>query len=203
MSAEELMLLNCGVGEDSWESLRLQGGSTSESLKKSVPNIHWKDWCWSWNSNTLATWCKELSHLKRPWCWERLRAGGEGDDRGWDGWMASPTQWTWVWVNSGSWWWTGRPGVLQFMRSQRVRYDWATELNWTYYNISIVGEGTWWRVIRELRNSSKIFWSFKLYTCIFLIKYKILKYTLYIKKAYSHKKNQLYGAWMEVYFLLI
>ena len=69
--------------------------------------------------------------LKRPWCWERLRAGGEGEDRGWDGWMASPTQWTWAWVNSGSWWWTGRPGVLQFMGSQRVGHDWATELNWT------------------------------------------------------------------------
>ena len=70
-------------------------------------------------------------HLKRPWCWERLRAGGEGDDRGWDGWMASPTQWTWVWVNSGSWWWTGRPGVLWFMGLQRVGHDWTTELNWT------------------------------------------------------------------------
>ena len=91
---------------------------------------HWKDWCWSWNSNTLATWCEELTHLKRPWCWERLRAGGEGDDRGWDGWMASLTQWTWVWVDSGSWWWTGRPGVLWFMGSQRVGHDWATELNW-------------------------------------------------------------------------
>ena len=66
-----------------------------------------------------------------PWCWERSRAGGEGDDRGWDGWMASPTQWTWVWVDSGSWWWTGRPGVLRFMGSQRVGHDWATELNWT------------------------------------------------------------------------
>ena len=77
----------------------------------------------------LATWCEELTHLKRPWCWERLRAGGEGDYREWDGWMASPTQWTWVWVNSSSWWWTGRPGVLQFMGSQRVRHDWATELN--------------------------------------------------------------------------
>ena len=74
---------------------------------------------------------KELTHLKRPWCWERWKAGGEGDDRGWDGWMASPTWWAWVWVNSGSWWWTGRPGVLRFMGSQRVRHDWATELNWT------------------------------------------------------------------------
>ena len=78
---------------------------------------------------TLATWYEELTHLKRPWCWERLRAGGEEDDRGWDGWMASPTQWTWVWVDSGSWWWTGRPGVLRFMGSQRVGHDWATELN--------------------------------------------------------------------------
>ena len=79
----------------------------------------------------LATWCEELTHLKRPWCGERLRAGGEGDDRGWDGWMASPSQWTWVWVDSGSWWWTGRPGVLRFIESQKVRREWATEMNWT------------------------------------------------------------------------
>ena len=131
MSAEELMLLNCSVGEDSWESLGLHGYTTSPSERKSVLNIHWKDWCWSWNSNTLATWCKELTHLKRPWCWEILKAGGEGDDRGWDGCMASLTRWTWVWVNSGSWWWTGRPGVLWFMGSQRVGHDWATELNRT------------------------------------------------------------------------
>jgi len=91
----------------------------------------WKDWCWSWNSNTLATWCEELTHWKSPWCWERLKAGGEGDNRGWDGWMASLTQWTWVWVNSGSLWWTGRPGILQSMGSQRIGLDWATELNWT------------------------------------------------------------------------
>ena len=78
----------------------------------------------------LATWCEELTHLKRPWCWERLRGGGEGDDRGWDSWMASPTQWTWVWVDSRSWWWTGRLGVLRFMGSQRVGHHRATELNW-------------------------------------------------------------------------
>ena len=115
------MLLNCGVGEDTWESLGLQGDQSW---------IHWKDWCWSWNSKTLATWCKVLIHWKRPWSWERLKAGGEGDDRGWDGWMASPTRWTWVWVGSGSWWWTGRPGVLPFMGSQRVGHNWVTELNW-------------------------------------------------------------------------
>jgi len=96
-----------------------------------VLNIHWKDWCWSWNSNTLVTWCEELTHFKRPRCWERLRAGGEWDDRGWDGWMASPTQWTRIWVNSGSWWWTERPGMLQSLGLQRIRHDWATELNWT------------------------------------------------------------------------
>ena len=79
----------------------------------------------------LATSCEELTHWKRPWCWEGLGAGGEGDNRGWDGRMASLTRWTWVWVNSGSWWWTGRPGVLRFMGSQRVRLNWATELNWT------------------------------------------------------------------------
>ena len=80
------------------------------------------------NLNTLATWCEELTHFKRLWCWERLRAGGEGDNREWNGWMASSTQWTWVWVNSWSWWWTGRPSVFQFMGSQRVRHDQATSL---------------------------------------------------------------------------
>ena len=126
------MLLNCAVGEDSWESLGLQGDPTSPSQRRSVLGIHWKGWCWSWNFNTSATSCEELTHWKRPWCWEGLGEGGEGDDRGWDGWMASSTQWTWVWVNSGSWWWTGRPGMLRFMGSQRVGHDWATELNWIY-----------------------------------------------------------------------
>ena len=95
-----------------------------------VTGVHWKDWCWSWNSNSLATSCEELTHWKRPWCWEGLGAGEEGGDRGWDGWMVSLTRWTWVCVNSRSCWWTGRPGVLWFMGLQRVRHDWATELNW-------------------------------------------------------------------------
>ena len=73
-----------------------------------------------------------VDSLKRLWCWEGLGAGGEGDDRGWDGWMVSLTRWTWVWVNSRCWWWTGRPGVLWFMGSQRVGHDWATELNWVW-----------------------------------------------------------------------
>ena len=102
---------------------------TKPSCWKPVLNIHWKDWCWSCNSNTLAIWCKELTHWKRPWCWERLKAGGEGDGRGWDGWVASPTQWTWFWINSGSWWWTGRPVMLQSLGLQRVGHE-AIELNW-------------------------------------------------------------------------
>ena len=122
LRAKEFMLLNCGAGEDSWESLGLQGDPTSPSSRKSVLNIHWKDWCWSWNSNTLAAWCEELTQWKRPWCWERLKAGVEGDKRGWDGWMA------WVWASSGSWWWTGKPGVLPSMGLQGVGHDWATEL---------------------------------------------------------------------------
>ena len=77
-------------------------------------------------------WCKELTHWKRPWCWERLKAGGKGKDRGWDAWMASLTLWTWVWASSRSWWWTGKPCVLQSIGLQRVGYDWATELNWMF-----------------------------------------------------------------------
>ena len=121
------MLLNCGVGEDSWESLGLQGDPTSPFWRSALGFL-WREWCWSGNSSTLATSCEELTHWKRLWWWEGLGAGGEGDDRGWDGWMASRTRWTWVWVNSGSCWWTGSPGVLQFMGSQRVGHDW---LNWT------------------------------------------------------------------------
>ena len=92
--------------------------------------IHHKDWCW--NSNTFATWWEELTHLKGPWCWERLKEGGEKDDRGWDGWMASLTRWTWVWVSSRNWWWTGKPGLLQSMGLQRVGHEWACKLTDTY-----------------------------------------------------------------------
>ena len=98
LSTEELMLLNCG-GEDSWESLGLQGDPTSPFWRRSVLGVHWKDWCWSWNSNTLATWCEELTHLKRPWCWERLKAEGEGDEEdemvGWHHWLSGhESEWT-------------------------------------------------------------------------------------------------------------
>ena len=110
-------------------AMKLKDGCSLEG--KLWPNLEGmlksRDW-WSWNSNTLATRCEEPSHWKRPWCWERLKAG-EGDDREWDGWMTSLKRWAWVWVSSRSWWWTGKPGVLQSMGSQRVRHDWG--LNWT------------------------------------------------------------------------
>ena len=105
---------------------------------KEIQPVHSKDQSWVFIGRTnvetetpiLFTWCEELTQLKRPRCWERLKAGGEGD-RAWDGWMASPIQWTWVWENSGRWWWTVRPGMLQFMGSQRVGHKWETEMDWT------------------------------------------------------------------------
>ena len=107
---------NCGAGEGPWTARR----SNQSILKEINADYSLEGLMGSWSSNTLGTWCKELTHLKRPWCWERLRAGGEGDER-----------MRWVWANSGSWWWTGRPGMLLFMGSQRVRHGWVTELNWT------------------------------------------------------------------------
>ena len=105
--------------------------SNQSILKEIHPkSVRWKDWCWSWNAKTLATWCKILTHLKIPWYWERLKVEEEWNDREWDGWMASLTQWMWVWVSSRCWWWTGKPGVLQSMGLQIVGHDWATELNW-------------------------------------------------------------------------
>ena len=95
---------------------------------------------------------------KRPWCWEGLGAGGEGDNIGWDGWMASPTWWTWVWVNSRSWWWTGRPGVLRFMESQRIGHDWVTELNWTEDLFNVITQQT---LIEYLLCTKNIFYSLK------------------------------------------
>ena len=86
----------------------------------------WTDWCWRWSSNTLATWCKEPTHWKRLWCWERLKAGKEGGNRGWNGYMASLTQWIRVWTNYRRQWRTGKPGVLQSMGLQRVGHDFMT-----------------------------------------------------------------------------
>ena len=122
-------LLHCGVGEVSWESLGLQGDLTSPSIKEINPEYLLEGLMLKLNNN-LATWCEELTHWQRPWCWERWKAGKEGDNSGWDGWMASLTRWTWVWEASSSWCWTRKPGVLQSMESQRAGYNWATELNW-------------------------------------------------------------------------
>ena len=118
------------VGEDSSLESPLDCKSI---LRKSVLNVHWKDWCWNWSPNTLFIQCKGLTPWKRPWCWERLKAGREGEDRGCDAWMASLTWWTWVWASSGSWWWTGKPGMLQSMGSQRVRHD----SDWTDWAIMV------------------------------------------------------------------
>ena len=115
---------------------------------KEIQPVHSEDQPWDFfgrndaEDETPVLWPPhaELTHWKRLWCWEGLGAGGEGDDRGWDGWMASLTRWTWVWVNSGSWWWTGRPGMLRFMGSQRVGKDWATELDWTDTKIRMTHE---------------------------------------------------------------
>ena len=100
----------------------------------------------NWSSSTLANWCEELTHWKRPWCWERLKAGGEGDNRGPDGLMASPTGWTWVWASSRSWWCRGKPGMLQSMGSQRVVHNWVTELNWTEYSFSLKNHLLLWDI---------------------------------------------------------
>ena len=124
------MLLNCGVGEDSWESLELQGDPTSPSSRKSVLNIHWKDWCWSWKLQYFGHLTWRTDSLEKTLMLGKMKAGREEVNRGWDGWIASPTGWTWVWVSSRSWWWRGKPGMLQSMGSQRVGHDWATELNW-------------------------------------------------------------------------
>ena len=105
---------------------------------------------------------RRVTHWKGPWCWEGLGAGGEGDGRGWDGWMASLTR-MWVWVNSGSWWWTGRPGVLQFMGSQRIGHDWAAELNWILLWVQ-------WNVRRTtLNRSSKNQCKVRLYSILFAL----------------------------------
>ena len=105
--------------------------SNQSILKEISPKYSLEGLMLSWNSNTFATWCEELTHWKRPSCWESLKAGGERDNRRWDGWIESLTQWTQVWTSSKRWWCTGKPGLLQSMGLQRVGHDWATGLNWT------------------------------------------------------------------------
>ena len=129
LSTEELMLLNYGVGEDlrvPWTAKR----SNQSILKEISPEYSLEGLMLKLKLQYFGHRMRRADSLKRPWCWERLKARGEGDDRGWDGWMASPTWWTWVWASSGSRWWTGKPSVLQSMGLQRVRHDWAAKLNW-------------------------------------------------------------------------
>ena len=107
---------------------------------KPTVNIHWKDWCWSWSYNTFATWWEELTHWKKPWWWERLKVGGKEDDRGQEGWMVSPTQWTWVWANSGRWLRTKKPGVPQSMgRKESDMTEWLNNNKVT----SILSNSLW------------------------------------------------------------
>ena len=127
------MLSSCGVGKDSWESLGLQVDQPVNPKGNQSWIFHWKDWCLNQSSNTLTTWCKELILWKRSWYCRRLKAEGEGANRGWDDWMALLTRWTWVWASSGSWWWTGKPDVLQSMGLKRAGHDWVTELNWILF----------------------------------------------------------------------
>ena len=103
--------------------------SNQSILKKISPECLLEGLMLKLNSNTLATWCEELTPWKRPWRWARLKAGGEGDDKGWDGWMASLTRWTWVWASSRGWWWTGKPGMLQSRGCKEL--DTTAWLNWT------------------------------------------------------------------------
>ena len=124
------MLLNCGVGEDSWKSLGWRRESNQSILKEINCEYSLEGLMLKLNPQYFGHQMWRTDSLENPWCWERLRAGGEGDNRGCDGWMALLTQWTWVWVSSGSWRWTGKPGLLQSMGSQTVGHDWATELNW-------------------------------------------------------------------------
>ena len=122
--------------------------------------VHWKDWCWSWNSNTLATWYEELTYRKRPWCRERLKAWRERDDKGWGGWMASLTQWTWVWASTSRWWRTERPGVPQSMRSQSQMQlsDWTTRL-FTFLSFGEVASVGSSFLIKVLKRYSKYVFS--------------------------------------------
>ena len=110
---------------------------SNQSVRKSTLNSHWKNWCWSWSSNILATWCEHLTHWKRPWCWERLKAEGEEGDTGWDILMASPIQWTWTWANSRISWGTGKHAIHGFAKSWTQLGDWTTALKWALLHASV------------------------------------------------------------------
>ena len=157
---DELMLLNCGVG-----------GTLGSPLDCKTQPVHSRDQPWVFfgrndaEAETPVLWTPHVKSwlIGKDWCWVGLGAG-DGDDRQWDGWMASPTRWTWVWANSGSWWWTGRPGVLQFMGSQRIGHDWVTELNWMHvqsiggyiFHAQYCNFSQAWQVSRVLSSSTEV-----------------------------------------------
>ena len=128
--AGEWVLLNCGVGEDSLKVPWITRRSNQLILKKISPEYSLEGLMLKLKFWYLTIWCKELTHWKRPWCWKRMKVRGEGGDRGLDGWMASPAQWTWVRASFGCWWQTGKPSMVQSMGLQRVGHDWVTKLNW-------------------------------------------------------------------------
>ena len=130
LSAEDLVLWTV-ILEKTLESPLTVSRSNQPILNEINPEYSLEELMLKLKLQYFATCCEELTHWKRPWCWERLKAGGEEGDRGWDGCMASLTQLTWVWAGSRCWWWTGKSGMLQSMGSQIVRHNWATELPWT------------------------------------------------------------------------
>ena len=135
---KELMLLNCGVGEDS--RVPWTARTSNQSILKDIsPEYSLEGLMLKLKLQYFGSWCEELTHWKRPWCWERLKAGGEGDDRRWDGWMASLIQWMSVWANSGRWWRPGKPGVLQSMRlqSQTQLPEWTITTNYLITSQSV------------------------------------------------------------------
>ena len=150
---EELIGLNCGVGEDSWESLGLQGDPTSPFWRRSTLGVFRRNDAKAeppviWTPHAKSWLIGKDSHAGRDWGQEEK---GTTEDK-----MASLTRWTWVWVNSGSWWWTGRPGVLRFMGSQRIGHDWVTKLNWCYSKCAVVETTTNWMWTKILKG---IWWS--------------------------------------------
>ena len=131
LSTEELMLLNCSVGEDSSESLGCKVRSTQSILKEISPGCSLVGLILKLKLQYFGHLMWRVDSFEKTLMLRNIKGSGERDDTGWDDWMASPTQWTWVWMDSGSWWWTGRPGVLRFTGMQRAGHDWATEMNWT------------------------------------------------------------------------
>ena len=147
------MLLNVGIGEYSWESLGLQGDQTSPFWRRSVLGVHGRTDVEAETQYFGHLMCRADS-FEKTLMLGKIEGRKRRDDRGWDGWMESLTQWTWVWVNSRSWWWTGKPSTLQFRGSQRVGHDWVTELNWTELNgISLVERRILYRMLQRQWNS--------------------------------------------------